>query len=118
MNRLDAWLTTDQRDPRCDDEGTMRCPACAAELGEPTIRTEDETAPCVGPVTITCAWTVEDRGVLDIIGWDHLGETYPLTLAPACGRDDCRGGHDVVMIAWVISRWTCRCGHVFELREP
>ena len=68
--RYDAWVT--------------REPEWAAG---PDDRPEAEY-PCDGRTqTVYQTWTEADAGLLDIIGWDRLGETHPITLPAPCGGE-------------------------------
>lgn len=112
----DAWIT---REPEWDEAPlwpTHRCDRCARWLKERPERSEnwEHTEHCDGqPVVFTDHYTEDDAGILNIIGWDHLGKEYHSEYPPICNNATPHAPHEAVMEAGAYEFRTCaHCGHL------
>jgi hypothetical protein len=114
MAGLDAWLT---REPDYPQEVPQpRCAGCGSFLSRRADRTLSwtQTDRCDGqPQVFTASYTEADRGILDIIGWEHLGESYTVEYDPVCGGTPVHEPHEMVVADGIYEYRDCRrCGLV------
>jgi len=112
QSAYDAYVTREPYWP--DPPPQPRCPHCQAWLSWKPERTVDQeqTQHCDGKRQFAeCVYTDADAGLLDIIGWDKLGQKYTVEYDSVCGLDNNHAPHEEVMWAWTEMHWTCkRCG--------
>jgi hypothetical protein len=113
LRGLDAWLT---REPDYEGQEAVqpRCGACGGFLSFRAERSEpwEDTEPCDGQGTrVADTYTEDDREILDIIGWEHLGETTWIDYDPVCGLPAIHEPHDYPVAGGTYEYRTChRCG--------
>jgi hypothetical protein len=115
LHGLDAWLT---REPDYEGQEPVqpRCEACGGFLSVRAEQSEpwEQTEPCDGQgMVVHDFYTQTDRHILDIIGWEHLGEARTTEYDPVCGRTPAHLPHDYVVAGGTYEYRTCsRCGTV------
>jgi len=113
----DAWKTREpdwDEPPLPGEPGWPRCSTCGGflRMKEDSVDLKEETCPCDGKVLAeSYTYTMQDKEVLDIIGWDKLGTSYAIDYPAACGEEHNHPAHDFVCQAWSEVHRTCRrCG--------
>jgi hypothetical protein len=113
-SRYDAWVTREP-DGESDEPVPHHCSQCGGFLKATPDSSEnkDETRHCDGkPIEVISTYTDADAGTLDIIGWEHLGQSYTNVYDAECGESGEHEPHDFVVWAWVENHRRCtRCGH-------
>lgn len=113
FRNYDAWVT---REPDYPEEPPMlRCSSCGAYLKRAPERSEDweDTEYCAGTCPeVVDHYTEADASILDIIGWDKLGQQFTTAYDAACGKDQPHEHHEFVVAGGIEEYRTCaRCGH-------
>lgn len=110
--RLDAWIT---REPHYPDPVQPRCMHCGGFLSYAPDDTicKEQSEPCDGKrMVFNGVYTDADAGLLDIIGWDKLGQSYVDERATPCDSMHEHDPHTYIVHSWCESHWLCRkCGH-------
>jgi hypothetical protein len=113
LSGLDAWLTREP-DYEPEERPQHRCEACGAFLAHWVDRREswEHTEPCDGAeVVCSDTYTADQPGILDIIGWQHLGETFEVVYDPPCGMPGPHEPHALVIAGGDIEYRSCsKCG--------
>jgi hypothetical protein len=116
--RLDAWIT---RSDDCDEPMRQHCTQCGAFLPVQPDRWEThcDTDQCGGhKIVVEFTYTERDAAILDIIGWDKLGQTSYADYPSECGMTETHEPHAYVVFEWVHSYWDCRkCGNENKVVE-
>jgi hypothetical protein len=113
QRRLDAYLTKGPPDP--EEPRDLRCTNCTALLPEAPTSAEswEDAYTCSGQVRyVTQTYEAEnDSGILDIIGWEHLGGRFEVDIAAACGDPEPHEPHKVVNMDGILEHRTCPACH-------
>jgi ribosomal protein L37E len=118
MRGYDAWVTREP-DWASYEAPQPRCGACGGFLSPRAARSEDweDVERCDGQrMVVADTYTSLDKAILDIIGWEHLGQVRTTEYDPICGLPEPHAPHDYVVAGGSIEYRTCRrCGQ--EARE-
>jgi ribosomal protein L32 len=111
--QYDAWIT---REPDYPDAPTLpRCEQCGSWLRvkADVIESHVTDVPCDGRVhRIHCVYTDQDEAILNIIGWDRLGDSYWDEFPPECGSDSEHDPHSYPIGGHTVLHRKCKkCGY-------
>ena len=114
MQGLDAWLTRSPWDDMPDEIPQPKCEVCGRFLKDDVLLNVavDDVTWCDGqPVSFPDTYTNHDAAILDIIGWDHLGQSYTVSYPAPCGLEEAHEGHFEVVGGCNVLYRRCSAGH-------
>lgn len=111
QSAYDAYIT---REPHYHEQQQPHCPHCGGFLtySPDDVVQQEQFEPCDGQrMVFHGVYTQDDAGLLDIIGWDKLGQPYVDERSTPCGDMHDHTPHTYCVHSWVESHWQCnRCG--------